>query len=205
MAISQRAKNRNKKLVNELITLPEFLDDRLFIGRLKRFGLLDDFINAICTKYPSCATDGLEFCQWHDETEVYLDKYIEQEAAELWSKAENHCPELINPSSDPDYHDLAVILPEPYASERAKGYNWRISYYSRHGAKNHQVFKTFNEAVYECYSSGYTNYKPGTLDSLVGTHDWNRGLVVTKACKIGVWLNEYLEKFATSDELALFA
>ncbi|MGR5328540.1 hypothetical protein [Photobacterium damselae] len=206
MSLSIRAKNRNKKLANELITLHDWQQDRLFTGGLTRIKQLDKFIDHIMAKFPCCVNDGLEFGQWYDETDLFINDYVTLKANKYWDIADNHCPEFIRPDeTDKDRIDLAVILPEPDIDQRNKGNMFRISHYGRNGAVSHQVYKSFREAMYECLLSGYNVYAPGTLDSLVGTREWERGLVVTKACMAGIWLVDYLKTVATAQERALFA
>lgn len=97
---------------------------------------------------------------------------------------------------------MVVVLPETYSDQREKGNLFRLSYYSQSGASYHDVFKSFKDAVKSAFMGGYNTLVPGSLDALVGTDEWNRGLVVTKAVQSGIWLKEYLDTIA--NERALF-
>ena len=191
------------RINNELISIVDWKDDRLFTGRLKRLGIIDDFIAETTLNHSDCDNKvWLSFGDWHDFTEIYINKHIQMLSEKWWVNSDNNCPELINVNSD--YTDLAVILPEPYLSEREKGNLYRISYYGDGGSTTHSVYKTFFDAVYECAGKGYLELKPGMLDSLVGTLKWNRGGVVSAACQSGVWLQEYLDTIATEEERSYF-
>ncbi|MBY3789365.1 MULTISPECIES: hypothetical protein [Photobacterium] len=197
--MSNAKKPRHKRLVDELITFAEWQTERTFTYRLKRLNCLDDFIGMIARKHgENC---DLSFEDWHVEEEAFFDEKLSKIANELWD-ADSNCPELIDPISKTK--QMVVILPEPYLDQREKGNLYRLSYYSQSGASYHDVFKTFKDAVKSALMGGYNMLVAGSLDELVDTNDWNKGLVVTKAVQSGIWLREYLETIATPDERALF-
>ncbi|PSW28407.1 hypothetical protein C9J21_20655 [Photobacterium phosphoreum] len=192
-------KPRHKRGSEELILLSEWKTERIFTHRLKKFNTLNDFIEIVESKYGPTA--ALSFHDWHSMEDDFFNKKLIAHSEKLWLE-DSHCPELINPTSDEV--DLAVILPEPDIKQREKGNIFRISYYNKSGMRYHAVFKSFKEAVKETVMQGYSKVASGTLDSLVGTLDWNKGLVICKAVQSGVWINEYLERIATKEECALF-
>ncbi|WP_318441693.1 hypothetical protein [Photobacterium leiognathi] len=197
--MSNVKKPRHKRLVDELITFTEWQTERTFTYRLKRLNCLDAFIAMIAEKHgEDCA---LSFEDWHIEEENFFDAKLSEIADELW-EADSNCPELIK--QDSETKQMVVVLPEPYLSQREKGNLYRLSYYDQRGASYHDVFQTFKDAVKSAFMGGYNTLVAGSLDALVGTDEWNKGLVVTKAVQSGVWLKEYLDTLATPEERALF-
>lgn len=197
--MSNSIKPRHKKHTKELITLSEWLTERIFTFRLKKINALTDFIEMIKSK--NGENPSFTFEDWHSMEHDFFDIKLTAYSEQLWL-TDSHCPELINPTSDEI--ELAVILPEPDIKQREKGNIYRVSYYRKSGMSYHEVFKSFKEAVKETVMHGYSKLASGTLDSLVGTLDWNRGLIICMAAQSGVWLNEYLERFASKEDRALF-
>ncbi|MCG3884876.1 hypothetical protein I3271_09260 [Photobacterium leiognathi] len=198
--MSHATKSGTVKRTEELISIKTWQTESLFTFRVKRLNCMADFLEMITNKHGKDCS--LSFEDWHIEEETFIDNQVQEIADKLIVESDSNCPELIDPKSD--RKALVVILPEPYPSQRDKGNMFRLGYYNETGSSYHENYRIFKEAVYKALISGYNVLEVGALDKLVDTRLWNRGIVVSKAAQKGVWLNEYLEKFATNEELQLF-
>lgn len=97
-----------------------------------------------------------------------------------------------------DDSHVACFLPEP-SGDADKPY--RLSFYRPSGPTYHEVYRTRTEALTYLANHGY---KPciGALDALVGTVEWDRGLVVTRWLSEGIHPTEGLKRDSGIAEVA---
>ncbi len=99
-----------------------------------------------------------------------------------------------------DAGQVACFLPEPDTNRPQK---FRISLYDERGPIYHDVFDTREDAL--SFIAGKYHYKPGALDRLVGTEEWDRGVLTLGWISDGLTpLEGYRRDFDNPDVQKLF-